>query len=417
MSFPNHLTIRVLAISLIALLAGCGSSEKSKERAIAEAWTGPVTLRLRQEVHPQSKTAVEVKHGDRLEVLQIRRRFVRVRTDKGIVGWTELRNLLSPEQMNGLQEQAKRAAKLPSQGQATVYEPLNIHTEPTRMSTSFYQITEGMKVDVVAHRVVQRSTAAPPPSIQIAKPAPAPRKKKSRQPAVPPPPKPSAPQLPRNWRELSKSNLPPPPPEPEESIKKKAAAAPKAPMEDWNLVRTKEGHAGWVLARNLVMAIPDEVAQYSEGARITSYFALADVQDGEQTKHHWLWTTIRDGGKPHEFESFRVFIYMLRRHRYETAYIERNVVGYYPVEVTRGAIPKFSLILRGDDGQLYKKTWVLEGYNTRKIAEERWTMPKDQLTPGASAGGAPGAGDTDEDDDDDERGVMDRVKEFFRRRT
>ena len=34
-------------------------------------------------------------------------------------------------------------------------------------------------------------------------------------------------------------------------------------MEDWNLIRTKDGKAGWVLSRMLVMAIPDEVAQYS----------------------------------------------------------------------------------------------------------------------------------------------------------
>ena len=63
---------------------------------------------------------------------------------------------------------------------------------------------------------------------------------------------------------------------------------------------------------------------------------------------------------------------MVRRHRYETAYIERNVEGYYPVEVVRGPTPKFSLILRGDDGKLYRKTWVVEGYMVRKV--ERGTL-------------------------------------------
>ena len=101
-------------------------------------------------------------------------------------------------------------------------------------------------------------------------------------------------------------------------------------LEDWSLVRTKDKRAGWVVTRNLVMAIPDEVAQYSEGARITSYFALADVQDGDQIKHHWLWTTSRDTGRPYDFDSFRIFTYVLRKHRYETAYIERRVEGFYP---------------------------------------------------------------------------------------
>jgi hypothetical protein len=141
-------------------------------------------------------------------------------------------------------------------------------------------------------------------------------------------------------------------------------------MEDWTLVRTKEGRAGWVLSRMLVMAIPDEVAQYAEGARITSYFPLAEVNDEGQIKHHWLWTTIREDNVPYEYDSFRVFTYVLKRHRYETAYIERNVEGYYPSEATPGALPKFSLILRGADGKLYKKTWIMEGYMVRKVAEE-----------------------------------------------
>ena len=35
-------------------------------------------------------------------------------------------------------------------------------------------------------------------------------------------------------------------------------------MEDWSLVRTKDGQIGWVLTRNLDMSIPDEVAQYAK---------------------------------------------------------------------------------------------------------------------------------------------------------
>ena len=35
----------------------------------------------------------------------------------------------------------------------------------------------------------------------------------------------------------------------------------------------------------------DEVAQYSEGHRITSYFSLGKIKDGDQQKDIWLWTT------------------------------------------------------------------------------------------------------------------------------
>ena len=50
-------------------------------------------------------------------------------------------------------------------------------------------------------------------------------------------------------------------------------------------------------------------------------------------KHNWLWTTIAKGLQPYEFDSARVFVWSQRRHRYETAYIERKLKGYYPVEV------------------------------------------------------------------------------------
>ena len=66
-------------------------------------------------------------------------------------------------------------------------------------------------------------------------------------------------------------------------------------MDDWSLVRTQDGKVGWVLTRALSMAIPDEVAQYAEGHRITSYFALGHIEDGDSVKNNWLWTTITKG--------------------------------------------------------------------------------------------------------------------------
>jgi hypothetical protein len=411
----QQLAISVVLVVLALAVSGCGSASKERrEPVLAEAWTGPITLGLRDEIDPRSKVVATTKHGQKLEVVQIRRRFVRVRTEDGKTGWTEMRNLLNPEQVEALRSLAKSAKDLPAQGQATVYESLNIHTEPSRTSTSFYQIRQGMKVDVVDQRIVERNDNPPTPAIQIKKPVR--RVKKKAEPKIPPPPRPPAPLPPENWRELSVSNLPPPPPEEETAASRRAARAKQPVLEDWSLVRTPDGKAGWALTRNLVMAIPDEVAQYSEGARITSYFALAEVQDGDEKKHHWLWTTLREPGAPYQFDSFRVFIYMARRHRYETAYIERRVEGYYPVEVTPGGTPKFSLILRGPDGNLYRKFYVLEGYNVRKIGEQPYQMPKDRVSGPPSGEESTDADDVDEEDEGEERPLMDRIKSLFARK-
>ena len=114
------------------------------------------------------------------------------------------------------------------------------------------------------------------------------------------------------------------------------------------------------------MAIPDDVAQYAEGARITSYFSLGDVTDQEgKPKHHWLWTTLSSPLESYQFDGFRVFIFNTRRNRYETAYRERDLMGYYPVEtstleITEGRsrlkAPGFSLIVVDDSGQLPART-------------------------------------------------------------
>lgn len=119
------------------------------------------------------------------------------------------------------------------------------------------------------------------------------------------------------------------------------------------------------------MAIPDEVAQYAEGHRITSYFALGQVHDEDVVKNNWLWTTIKKGLQPYEFDSFRVFVWSSRHHRYETAYIERDVVGHFPVEVDNsGSAPRFTLILEDDDGHLFRKTYTFEGFRVRMVDKQ-----------------------------------------------
>jgi hypothetical protein len=147
------------------------------------------------------------------------------------------------------------------------------------------------------------------------------------------------------------------------------------PLDDWTLVRTKDGEAGWVLTHMLAMAIPDEVAQYSEGHRITSYFAMAEVHDEDKVKYDWLWTTQSQTDVPYDFDSFRYFVWSPRHHRYETGYIQRNVIGYYPVKVTPGPQPTFSVILQDDDGKLYRNDFVLQGYRVHLANKQPWTPP------------------------------------------
>ncbi len=340
---------------------------------MGEAYVAPGTLNLRRELALKSAVSATVKHGEKLAILEYRHRLVRVRTEQGAEGWTDMRQLLTPQQMADLREMAESASRARSQGQATVFESLNMHTEPSRTSPSFGQVPENGKVDVIAHKLTPR-VQHDDVSIQApAKPAP-PRKKKAKASTtrIAPPPRPAAPKVPNNWVALSVPKAEPVPPPNSPGTPAPAAEPPApVPMDDWDLIRTLDGKVGWVLMRPLSMAIPDEVAQYAEGHRITSYFPLGQVRDGDSVKNNWLWTTIVKGGEPYEFDSFRVFVWSLRHHRYETAYIERNVVGHYPVQVTNaGSAPSFAVLVEGVDGHLYRKTYSFDSYRIRMVNRE-----------------------------------------------
>jgi len=309
-----------------------------------------------------------VKHGDRLEILQRKRRFFRVRTQSGAEGWTDERQLLAKDDMQALKGLGSQAAKMPVQGQATTFGELNVHTLPSRASPSFLEVKENEKVDVLTHVAARRTELPRKPLLPPTKKDPTAGKKASRPPKYPPlVPLPKPPGPPANWLELSRTNVPPEDAQREEEGKDEKPV----PLDNWSLVRTKSGEAGWVLTRRLVMAIPDDVAQYAEGRRIVSYFPLGEVEDGDKKKSEWLWTTVAEGVHPYDFDGFRVFIWSLRRHRYETAYIARNIHGYAPVllkkvelsmgngkTATTGKYPGFSICMENKEGQRVRRDYA-----------------------------------------------------------
>jgi hypothetical protein len=345
------------SLLLLPLVDIACSSRASRAPAIGEAYAGPSTLVLRQEISPRSAVVVTAQHGERLQIIQQRRRFIRVRNARGQEGWTDERLLLSPDEVARLKRFSQQARVMPSQGTATAYDTLNIHTEPSRYAPSFLQVKQGEKFEMIGHELAPRKA---PPRKPLVTPAPKPvtAKKAGKKPKIPPPPTPPPPAPPADWLAISKTDLP--------RADEKDAPEPE-PVDDWSLVRTAGGQSGWVFTRRLFMAIPDEVAQYAEGRRITSYFPLGDIKDGDQVKKIWLWTTIEKSLQPYDFDSYRVFVWSLRHHRYETAYIQRRVKGYFPTLVEA---PGFSICLEKADGSRTRRVYSLVGNAVRAAGEK-----------------------------------------------
>ena len=322
----------------------------------------------------------QVHNGDRVEVLEKQRRFVRVKTDKGQEGWIEERSLVPQEIYDGFQQLAKDSSGIPVQAHGTTRADLNMHLTPARDGEHLYQLKEGEKLEILKRATTDKNVKKAAPPAPTNKAIPATHQQAAGKPAAsgkgpaasgtktPNP-------VPAKASESQTALSTPPPAEP---------PAPKPIMEDWYLVRDPQGRAGWVLLRMVDLDVPLDVAQYAEGQRITGYFVLNTVEetiDGEAKQEPQYLVLLNEpkDGLAWDYNQVRVFTRNRARHRYETAYRERNMEGYLPVEVghqlfdKEGDLPTFTIRKMNDAGQILPTTYKLNGPIVRRVptAEEQ----------------------------------------------
>jgi Bacterial SH3 domain len=328
---------------------------------------------LRDRVATMYNKVGTVNIGDRVEVLEHQRRFMRVRTDQGVEGWIAERNLVSQDIFDGFQKLAQDASGMVVQGHGTTRAELNMHITPSRDGEHLYQLKDGEKIEILRRATTDRNAPkitpppppakAPPPKAREEKPSPA-------ETVLPPAPKPpSAPILtaadktPVAVLASDKNNEPPP---------------PKPVMEDWYLVRNSAGHVGWVLMRMVDLDVPLDVAQYAEGQRIIGYFVLNTVTetiDGVQKEEPQYLMLLNQptSGLPYDYDQIRVFTRNRSKHRYETAYRERDLEGYFPVKTghavfdKEGDLPTFTIRKMNANGQIVDVTYKMNGPIVRRV--------------------------------------------------
>ncbi|MGO9240366.1 MAG: hypothetical protein ACLQBJ_06110 [Bryobacteraceae bacterium] len=369
----------LLLLGACLVLAAC-SPTPEHERAVGEAWVGPSAVQIRKELNLRSPVSGVLRHGERVELIARRRRFVKVRAGSGVEGWTDSRLLLSARARAEFLALQERAAKAPALGQATVLETLSAHTAPYRQAPAYYQIPPQQTVEVMAHQRVERVPWDPPPLLDEDAFRPKIVRKQKEPPRIPPPPPGPPPPVPDDWLLLSgytQDHLP----------EEKPNEPPPTPpvLDDWTLVRAADGRCGWVLDRLLYSSIPDEVAQYAERARIVAYFDIGTVHDRQAgvDKTVWLWAAQSAGARDREFDSLRIFNWSTRHHRYETSWIERGVRGAGPVTLVRkgGAVTGFTTWAVEKDGRTVKRDYALQGYRARVAARTPGEPPAPWYTP------------------------------------
>lgn len=317
-------TALVWAVLLLLLPLAAGCSREPRARAIGEGYVSASSVTLRDRLGAGSSSVATVQGGERVEILQRRRRSLRVRTAAGVEGWLEERHIIGNEIYERAQQLLRETVARPSQGRAQAHELVNLHLEPSRPSPRLFQLQQGETCDVLEHRAVERPLppGAPPPTT----------------------------------------------PEPARKGKKRRTSGPK--MEDWFLVRAK-GKAGWALARFIDMAVPSEVARFAEGRAITAWQVLSEVQDDGEKKPEYLWATSQKVGSPYDFDGIRVITWNTARNRYQLAYQEWNLSGVYPLAVGRepiedGEVPTFAVTTLDREGKRVTRHFVLLGNKVRR---------------------------------------------------
>jgi SH3-like domain-containing protein len=310
----------VLGLMFMLILVGCDKQSKGAQDI---AYVSAPQAILRDHMAAVYQKTGVVKNGDRLQVLEREKRFVKVRTSGGSEGWIEQRYLVSQSVYEGFQALAKSSQSDPIQASGTTRNDTNLHLEPGRETEHLFQLNSGSKVSLL-----KRATADRNPSPALAK--------------VP--------------------------------GKGEAAKTAEPVLEDWWLVRDAERHVGWVLARMVDLDVPLEIAQYAEGQRLVAFFVLDQVADGDKKVAQYLvvMTEPRDG-LPFDYNQVRVFTWNVRKHRYETAYREHGLSGILPVTLAQenfdkeGNLPVFVLRVKDQAGNLTERKYKMNSPMVRRV--------------------------------------------------
>jgi hypothetical protein len=309
-----------MALALILTIAPACGHGRGRSREIMYVAAPQAFLRDRVAA-VYSKTAT-VKNGDAVEVLDRDKRFVKVRTSAGAEGWMEQRYLISQQVYDKFLGLTKDHQNDPTQATGTTRNDSNLHLEPGRETDHLYQLPAGSKLALLARGMAERAGVVAPPT---------PSRKKGAEPAGP-------------------------------------------VMEDWWLARDAQGRAGWMLSRMVDLDVPLEIAQYAEGQRFTAFFVLNEVQDeGKKVPEYLALLTEPKDGQPFDFDKVHVFTWNVRKHRYETAYRERNLNGVLPVTVTHedfgkeGDLPVFVLREKDENGSISERKYKLNTPIVRRV--------------------------------------------------
>ena len=392
---PYAQLLRALALALpVFLLSSCSRFQQLTHSYV---YVSARQQYLHDRVAAVSNRVGLVTNGEKLEVVERGKRFIKVKTPKGEIGWLEEHAVIDDKLFAQFEDQQKKHAQDPVVARGQLRDDRYLHLQPGRETAHFLLIAANTKVQLLARGSVPKAplpgtAPAPKPALPagVAKPA-------------EPNPQPGAAK-----RGPAAGPVPTPPTTP-------VLATPVA-MEDWWLVRDAAGNTGWLLSGQLDVDVPDEVGQYAEGQRMVAAYPIAKVTDDGSGRMNSGRMNAREGkksgraakgssanvpealpeattpgvsreitefvtvlspprnGLPYDFDQVRVFTWSLNHHRYETGYRLRGIQGYLPVKIGHETVngisyPTFTFDIGvGQDVKIDPDTGITRPASTRTLS-------------------------------------------------
>ena len=290
----------------------------------------------------QVREQIETLHyGDRVDIMARRNDNVKVRTVAGVIGWVDGRLLLEPALWQRSVKLLTAARDMPVQARGRTKVQTNLRVEPGRSSARLYQFGRGVPVEVVSRSVadwVQATDEHEGPNDQQG-----PKKE--------------------DWYLVRAVATRPPG---DNSARAAETTTTTQPGDQTVPI------AGWVVARFVELDLPEPIREGMSAAnvRAVAWFELNRVPSSSGSQPQYLAAGTRGGeGQPCDFSSLRVYTWNEKRTRYETAFIENNLCGQFPIRLAKGPKdePEFRFLLAG--GNQPEQVYRLMQTVVRRIRE------------------------------------------------
>ena len=303
-----------------------------------------------------------LRYGEPVYFLERRGTNVRVRTSAHMEGWVAADRLMEAALWQRGKKLIADAARMPVQAVGRTKAPSNVRLEPGRTSPRSIQLNRNVYVEVLARAVADAPAAEEKPT--------AAESSRTSQPVEQAGPRRE------DWLLVRAQVLP--------AADPLAAAGPNAPAGPPVAV------VGWVRGQFVALDLPEPVRDYasSSGLRVTAFFELNRVPDSLGEKPQYLAVGTRGGeGQTCDFTLLRVYTWGTIRQRYETAYLESDFCGFFPVRVSSApnGDPEFRFkagykIQPGFHGPVYnlgkeERLYRMRQTVVRRIRDERRPLP------------------------------------------